>query len=296
MKALPIIIASALFLASAFILYFTWYAVRGRYVIERRRRQRAEKQRKENAENNPDNLRWGVDKHSYCYPKINDTMGYEFITVVKIPEELRSEPNNCTEVERSPSDSWAYAASQGFMNVGTARATTSTSDQSSKISEEETSYPQPDERDPYRIGSINRRRTEQKPFREKNDEDENNADTSINPQDLEDLRYLKEWFNKDVDNLPSDETLFEILEGHPEAMDPDEPDRDEARRIIMEKEELERNVMAFHEAAMEASDDSLDDTFGQDIMNQINDAVTGETEEEENTPGLSEDDIPNPNE
>lgn len=305
MKILPIIIAAVLFLVTVSICYIIWYAVRGRYAIERRRRQ-AEALRREAEREDRQQGRWGVDKHSYCYPKINDTMGYEFITVEKIPVELRPDirERDKEPEETSLSDSWNYAASMGFTNVTTARATAASTDPSATTEEEDTSYPQRDERDPVRHGSINLAAKAEEPRREEdgpdNPQEENDDDTngSVNPQDIEDLRNMKEWFNKDSDNpdnLPGNEELLAILEANPEVVDKNEPDREEARRIIQDKEDLENDVQAFEKAAMDASDKSLNDTFGTDIMRQL---MGDEQDDEGGDAGdeLPEDDIPDPNE
>lgn len=299
MNVATFFIAAVLFLTTAVILYFIWYAVRGRHSIERRRRQAEARRRKTEREDNT-KVRWGVDKHSYCYPKINDTMGYEFITVEKIPEDLRTHVPIDNPVETTPADSWKYDASQGFTNVTAARATAATDDQPGKTDEEDISYPQMDQKDPYRFGSIKRKNNEERlPESQLEDEDlqdDEETGDAINPQDIEDLRNMKEWFNKDVDNLPSDEDLIAMMEEHPEAIDPNEPDRETVRQFIKEREELEKEAMEFEQAAFEASDNNSHSSFGSDIMNELAESLEDDNEQPaEPQPQIDTENIPDPN-
>lgn len=75
--------------------YALWYLLRGR-----------RRKRRDGAGEAPDERKashggWGgYGKDSYCYPKINDMMGFEFVKVVRVPEELTIGPG--TEDKTSP--------------------------------------------------------------------------------------------------------------------------------------------------------------------------------------------------
>lgn len=90
-----IIVAVLLFVLTLLSAYIIWYVVRGRHLRERdAARQKAKAKRDDvpaKPTKHPRKGKWGVEKDSYCYPEMNDVMGYEFISVVKIDEELRKD-------------------------------------------------------------------------------------------------------------------------------------------------------------------------------------------------------------
>lgn len=79
------VIAALLFILMSFVIYVTYYILWGRH----RKNIRKEKKQQENRPNvfkgDDKNTRWGVAKDSYCYPIINDILGYEFIKIIKVP-------------------------------------------------------------------------------------------------------------------------------------------------------------------------------------------------------------------
>ena len=77
-----IIIAVLLSVLSILLTYAIWYIVRGR----------AKKDRLSGGKNKGGKApapQGPYGPQSYCYPKINEVMGYDFVTVVGIPAELR---------------------------------------------------------------------------------------------------------------------------------------------------------------------------------------------------------------
>ncbi len=89
---LNLAIALALAVLTLFGGYAFWYILRGK-------RLREKKEQYDNKNNNsasPDSSEthdWGVDKDSYCYPKINDTMGYQFVTIIPVDPVLLGKEN-----------------------------------------------------------------------------------------------------------------------------------------------------------------------------------------------------------
>lgn len=81
--------------ATGFLAYGTWYVARGRHLRERRRRREAPDtyNRNEKEPEKKDAVRAEEKtlppEKEYCYPSINDVMGYEFVTIVRVKDSLR---------------------------------------------------------------------------------------------------------------------------------------------------------------------------------------------------------------
>jgi hypothetical protein len=125
---LPIIVAFLLFVATLVVSYVIWYAIRGRRLRERdaalkaaEKKGRAEGARKK-AKSSAKG-KWGVGKDSYCYPGMNDVMGYEFISVVKVDENLTNPGEPETKKDSSPAGapgrSWDNSTGIGLTTVPT---------------------------------------------------------------------------------------------------------------------------------------------------------------------------------
>lgn len=81
------LVAIILFLLSLLGVYAIWRIIkRGKgkpvkTINGNEEEQNAEKERKRGKE------KWGVEKDAYCYPSINDVMGFEFVKVIKVTDE-----------------------------------------------------------------------------------------------------------------------------------------------------------------------------------------------------------------
>lgn len=93
--SLNIAIAIFLFGVSSLGTYVIWYIVRGR-------RKRLETQAPaDKTEQKPEKEKKESGK-PYSYPKINDVMGYDFVTVVDVPKELLSQKKEEKQWENAP--------------------------------------------------------------------------------------------------------------------------------------------------------------------------------------------------
>lgn len=83
--SIAIIPALMLTLLTTVFVYVLWYIFRGRH-------SRTVTKKKHEEENNEtvqegQKGRWGVPKDSYCYPAINDILGWEFVHVVQLKDQ-----------------------------------------------------------------------------------------------------------------------------------------------------------------------------------------------------------------
>lgn len=86
---MSVLIATVMFIITMlFFVAFLRLAARRRH--NRPKGSPGAQEAEEKPENEPEKVgRWGVPKGSYCYPGINDTMGYEFVKVVPVDEDIR---------------------------------------------------------------------------------------------------------------------------------------------------------------------------------------------------------------
>ena len=71
--------------------YVVWYIIRGqrdREMREIRNLNPDDDAQEPSKKAKKKKLKWGLEKDAYCYPDINDVMGYEFVSVIKVPGEL----------------------------------------------------------------------------------------------------------------------------------------------------------------------------------------------------------------
>ncbi len=85
------LIALLLFAITSLGLYAIWYIVRGKHVADKKAQEKREKETKARTKKKEPRREEGIGKDSYCYPKINDVMGYELVKVVNVPKALTFE-------------------------------------------------------------------------------------------------------------------------------------------------------------------------------------------------------------
>lgn len=78
-----LLIATILFLVTAASAYSLYYVLVGRHFKARRNGPASDREDVPDGPQDADR-QTGISKDSYCYPKINDTMGYEFVKVIQI--------------------------------------------------------------------------------------------------------------------------------------------------------------------------------------------------------------------
>ena len=81
--------------------YVVWYVIRGQRDREMRKRRglKPDDEAQEPSKKAKKKLKWGLEKDAYCYPDINDVMGYEFVSVIKVPGELTKNQKAATKQE-----------------------------------------------------------------------------------------------------------------------------------------------------------------------------------------------------
>lgn len=108
-----VLIAAFLFLLTVFGLYLIWYIARGKHVAEKKAQESREKEKQGKARPKARKTASVAGRDSYCYPKINDIMGYEFVKVVNVPADLVGPVNN--EPEPAPKEkTWGDTAGIGM--------------------------------------------------------------------------------------------------------------------------------------------------------------------------------------
>ena len=117
---LNIVIASVLFLFTLGLTYAFWYVIRGR----RKAHPAPVEEKPSPAEHAPaeeteeKKRKEGYSRGDYCYPKINDIMGYDFVKVVEVPEHLRPKKDAApAEPEKKHVPSWDKGNSTGMQAV-----------------------------------------------------------------------------------------------------------------------------------------------------------------------------------
>lgn len=98
---LKILSAFLLFALTSVGLYVIWYVGRGRHTAEKKAQEKREKEKAAHSTKKQEKALGGAARGSYCYPKINDIMGYDFVKVVNVPDELTRE---IVAIESKPKD------------------------------------------------------------------------------------------------------------------------------------------------------------------------------------------------
>lgn len=275
-----VVIAVALSLLTFVCGYLLWYIFRG----SRRRRARGlapMKGSEEPKEEETDTVGpWGFGKDAYCYPKINDVMGFDFVKVVKVPDELRGVKGG-KRVTDSPAQLDAGAARPTVTATRTSRPSTEDIDNVPYPERAEDRY-LPSRRDETPAPQITEPRVEDDDTVEEVSREES---ISVDIQaDLENIQF--QWNHRDYDEAFNDDLCAEIIEdGQRSGAIIDDPEiEDDTEQRIEDMREFQRM-----QAAHEAADASLDDTFGASIMEQLNDLNPEDGEEEEKEKPATED-------
>jgi len=83
-KVIEIAVAAVLAGITLAGTYLVWYALFGKRLRHRGDDTRTDGEPKKKKAHDSGHEKWGVDKKAYCYPHINDIMGYEFVKVITI--------------------------------------------------------------------------------------------------------------------------------------------------------------------------------------------------------------------
>ena len=154
-------------------------------------------------------------KDSYCHPKINDMMGYEFISVVKVPAELT-----------------------GGRTVPASVETGSRTDRQARLVGTSDNDPVEDE--------MRERPEEADPRRDRAPEYDVVETDMVDPRELEQLDRMAPWTDRDHDDSIPDSVIDEIIRNNRDMVDWGGSDDSEAIRIAREQEAL-RTIETMHD-------------------------------------------------
>lgn len=200
-----------------------------------------------------------MDRKSYCYPTINDVMGYEFVSVVRVPDELTT---------------GKHAGKDEISSTGTPTRPAGLEGISGEERHDEDEPNLPDER-----GQKSPLQAERKGKGETEDEyDVVESDVKIDPYELEQLNKMNEpWANRDYDDEFTEQMMDVILENNKDLIDNEGALDADSLRIAKEQEVL-RSISVM-EDFMENTDTS---EAARSLMEDI----------ENNKEGIDANDIP----
>lgn len=265
-NGINILLAGLLFLGSSLIVYMTWY------MIQRRNKETPNTKGKEaQQEKRHKGEKWGVEKDAYCYPKINDIMGFEFVKVVKVDSE-KTDP----EPQPEPRPNWEESKGIGGL-------TAVSSNEMNQEREEDEPYPDP-------TAQRYTRPQRQQPQQENTENVEEEDITQLNDVREEDLlegNNFEEWPDHDNNSLPSDEEFGQILNNSEGIIEPPEMNSEQIT-TAKEIEDLQRYV-----------NDSEQTDYGPQVDNLMSDddILEGDVDFAEDTDQypVSEEDLPDIN-
>ena len=232
-----IVIAAILFLLTSLSLYVVWYIVRG-HSKKMKRLSRTEADRMEKGTPNEEAQGGNIPKDSYCYPKINDIMGYPFISVVRVPQELISD---ASKTDREPE--WGGSESIGLKAVPAGK-------EEKEVDEDEPWLNEDRDRviNQWNQGNKGREATPPSPADEHETVDLGENVSGEDVEMLDQLGSMTEWTNRDfADSIPDDELNAVInnngdLIDQPELTDEDYRTAQEAEALQRMRELEERNI------------------------------------------------------
>ena len=241
-NGIHILAAVLLFLFSSVFMYIFWYIIFGR-----KQRKKGESSHEEPKHDNETTQKgkWGVDKNAYCYPKINDVMGFEFVKVIKVNQETASS-------EKKPEAQPTWEGSRG---IGGLTAVSSTEARQER--EEDEPYP---ETDTGRRPAKARRQ-----HAEDNDSPDESDITQI-PFTEEEMNALSffssEWPSRgEYDSIPDDDAMDYLLDKNSDMVE--KPDMNQEQlKTAKEIEELQR---IYHETEKRDYGQQIDDLLDDDI-------------------------------
>lgn len=238
------VIAIVLFIFTSLVMYMIWR------VLTRKRRKEKPSQPGKTETEPAKKGKWGVDKDSYCYPTINDVMGFEFVRVIKVPDEL-------TQKEQSAGSPLDWGTSRGSIGM----TTTST-----RSSSQETGDDEPFPETNYMPGSVNKPNPVRTEGGAAEFDDDDNILHDITQEDLLEAQTTQEW-PRNNDNFNDDQEFISIIDQNQDIIEP--PTDDEQHRIA-------REIKTFN--------DMLGETEKEDFSETIENLLSDENYSEETEP------------
>ena len=226
-----------LFLLSSAMLYVTWYVMHGRkrkngnLSGENKNEQTDVPQTKKKSKNK----KWGYSKEDYCYPGINDVMGFEFVKVIKLKDEPQITNDNPEKTVQKPD--WEQSRGLGSLSTESINATRQDIEEDSPFPENDTP------------GKDNSTSSFQNKFKQAPEtESENNKieESEITEADFSTVEYeaamaWEGWENHEDDSFQDDEYINKMLDENPEMIEESEPDK-ESKKIIEDYEAYKQTL------------------------------------------------------
>ena len=264
--------ATVLFLLTAAGTYVLWYLVRGRAVEKRKgRREKGRKERK--ADEGYGYKEGTIDKDSYCYPKINEAMGFEFVKVVSVDESLRPVTAPVRKDEPSPEADWNKSEGIGTMTLSVSAVPAGMdADKYLESLNEGNTVEGLDEKAAPSGGAQRAKPAKKAEALEPNDDDAP-AEESISEEELSYVaNFNHDWMNREFDEddspFASDDALDAMLDENADRIDAAEPSQESIRMsaTISDFEMYAMQAAQMEQALIER--DSLADQAG-DIMKEL---------------------------
>ena len=199
-----LVIALLLMFVTLALGYIAWYLLWGKHHKE---------QNKESSPQISEQFISSMDRKAYCYPKINDVMGFDFISVVKVSEELTT--GHAPKKENTRDDK---AENQDRLTGANGR-----------VSQDEDEPNLPDEVTPVDVSNSNSDEEPQTDY-------ELVPTENISPYELEQLDKMAPWTNRDYDDGYSDEEIDTIISNNADLIDNTGSQDKEVLRIAKEQE------------------------------------------------------------
>lgn len=249
--------------------YTLWYLLRGRY-LKSKQKDRKSPAGKEGAaepgtegEEDADasaNSRWGVKRDAYCYPKINDVMGFEFVGVIKVDDRIAGRVRETADGAGENKPAWGESQGIGTSLVKT-RATT---EQDAPDEDDFDGYAEENERHAVPTPPAD----DLNPAVTDDEDDERDRDSYITPEVLKDLTEMSRfggWTHSEEDFEISDDDYAKILaDGMDRGLvDSESAEDEQALEDGRQTSELARIEQLF----MDASDQTENDDFAERLMN-----------------------------
>lgn len=214
--------------------------------------------------------KWGVDKDAYCYPDINDVMGFEFVKVVNVPEGLLGIQKAAEAAETEPPKK-EWSQSQGVSGLKIV-----TTGQNDHVPDEDTPYP--DQQMPVRNQPVQTQQPNETETTEATDADVSEVE-GYSEQDLESMQSMQgrwgEWPRDDERDLDlyTEEQLSELVTNNEERIE--QPRHDE------EQDRVANEIKSINDAMIQSEHENFED--------DINDLI-GDADDSDMQPGAG--DIP----
>lgn len=261
-KSINIVLAGVLFLGTALISYMIWHVLRKRHTST----PAGKKEEAASETNKPSPGKWGVEKDAYCYPRINDVMGFEFVKVVKVPSELTGTGSD----KEQGLPSWEKSQPINGFNTVSAKETRENQMEDEPYPEKENPMPgktsQPEEETEQIDGDV----TTIEGF------DQNEKMIASN---------FGEWPHENI-GIP-DEDMNIILDNNADMIEP--PPRDESE--IQTAREIDQFKKAFQEAEVKDFTEQVGKLLAPETEDDYSDTDTVDFIEDENYE-IEENDLP----